>query len=580
MLWFLVVLLTVFECTNSPMLSYLEGTSKSSKDLLEKLDAKLPKDSEDHTSALLETAMADITEKTTKLKKEESKLQGESDEMKKEEKIDEETKGSEWKKVLLEIPPRKMWGWGNGNSGYCGSSSIQSAAIFFGNWISQDKVRGVFGPPKGVGSREVLFEEKEGKGVVWVALRNLGFRFETWVAPENTTVQHPAFLQWCKEHLKKGHPIIVGTWWKGPENEHRSDWAYDHIVPLIGFKSKFQKKYDPSDVFFWQDLKHKKNIESVGKDWVRDRSECIPSSSQDESPDPFCMPKMQNWGVAVLGNYEMENSTKIRINLPSWEEPDYSLEDRQREAPIHWNVTVTAYGLQPNKFYSFLRYNDTAFLPNGTRAGSPDKIVLVKPEKEEHEIVDEISTNSATHYRCILQNDIDPAWLKLDQELLSSQGVNIFELVSNTNNTNSTNSSGILSKEKSHIEKNSKRISTDSGKSASKAPVKNDKASTKDSKKRSPKSDENCNGEKSDDCEEDKEAHQEAGDIEKSAKLGKQIGAAANPTHATPLSFHTVLLLTSFFWPFLFASIWICHRKVPFRQGVYASLLEFEDQEC
>ena len=75
MLWLLFLLVRVgvlsesVETQEEPMLSYLEGDSKSSKDLLEKLDAKIPKDSENHASALLESAMADITEKTTKLKK-------------------------------------------------------------------------------------------------------------------------------------------------------------------------------------------------------------------------------------------------------------------------------------------------------------------------------------------------------------------------------------------------------------------------------------------------------------------------------------------------------------------------------
>ena len=103
--------------------------------------------------------------------------------------------------------------------------------------------------------------------------------------------------------------------------------------------------------------------------------------------------------------YRMWKFNYFSMRLPSWDEPDYSQEDRQNETPIDWKVTVTAFGLQPNKFYIFQRYNDTAFLPNGTRKGSPDKLLLVKPEKEEHAIVDKISTKSATHYRCILQRN-------------------------------------------------------------------------------------------------------------------------------------------------------------------------------
>ena len=38
--------------------------------------------------------------------------------------------------VLLDVPPRYMWGWGKGLRGYCGETSYQSFGIFYGNWVS------------------------------------------------------------------------------------------------------------------------------------------------------------------------------------------------------------------------------------------------------------------------------------------------------------------------------------------------------------------------------------------------------------------------------------------------------------
>ena len=52
---------------------------------------------------------------------------------------------------LLNVPPRNMWGnaiiTGSGSSaysggvqGYCGETSVQSAALFYGNWIHSETV--------------------------------------------------------------------------------------------------------------------------------------------------------------------------------------------------------------------------------------------------------------------------------------------------------------------------------------------------------------------------------------------------------------------------------------------------------
>lgn len=46
---------------------------------------------------------------------------------------------------LLDLPPRYMWGWGPGLSGYCGSVSLQTAAIYHGNWLTEDAIRGTSG---------------------------------------------------------------------------------------------------------------------------------------------------------------------------------------------------------------------------------------------------------------------------------------------------------------------------------------------------------------------------------------------------------------------------------------------------
>ena len=52
----------------------------------------------------------------------------------------------------LDLPPRHMWGWSPPGgrapataSGYCGSMSLQTVGLYYGNWLSQDAVRGMSG---------------------------------------------------------------------------------------------------------------------------------------------------------------------------------------------------------------------------------------------------------------------------------------------------------------------------------------------------------------------------------------------------------------------------------------------------
>ena len=47
--------------------------------------------------------------------------------------------------TLLDLPPRYMWGWGPGVSGYCGSATLQTMGLFFGNFWTEDAIRGTSG---------------------------------------------------------------------------------------------------------------------------------------------------------------------------------------------------------------------------------------------------------------------------------------------------------------------------------------------------------------------------------------------------------------------------------------------------
>merc|ERR1719183_2491518 len=85
---------------------------------------------------------------------------------------EEATKPKPTKKYerILNTQPGFQW---EGNSGYCGSGSIQRAAMAKGAWISQQQVRD-HTVPGGGNDEEILAPNMD------IALENLKLKFEGW----------------------------------------------------------------------------------------------------------------------------------------------------------------------------------------------------------------------------------------------------------------------------------------------------------------------------------------------------------------------------------------------------------------
>jgi len=121
--------------------------------------------------------------------------------------------------VLLDIPPRRMWGWTEGN-GYCGETSLQSAGIYNGNYISSELVR------YADGNEELLIGINDVK-----AAKALHFEHEAWDFESAKNPQEAGFKKWMKNHLDNGFLVTAGFYLRMKSG---GDKDYDHIMPLIG----------------------------------------------------------------------------------------------------------------------------------------------------------------------------------------------------------------------------------------------------------------------------------------------------------------------------------------------------------
>ena len=135
---------------------------------------------------------------------------------------------------VLDVPARFMWGWSPPGglapptaSGYCGAASVQTAAIYHGNWLSQDAVRGTSG---GYNDNHALLLGVRGPTSVMSACAALKLNCTAWDYNTAADPQSTAFLRWATAAIDRGKPVITGLYWS-----EESDADYDHIVPLVGY---------------------------------------------------------------------------------------------------------------------------------------------------------------------------------------------------------------------------------------------------------------------------------------------------------------------------------------------------------
>ena len=259
--------------------------------------------------------------------------------------------------AILDVPPRFMWGWGPGVSGYCGSMSIQTMGIYYGSYISQDHVRGMSGGHDG--THEILL----GRGGCCAAIDimpRLGLSVVQWKYWSEPQPQYHAFLDWATQAVDASEPVIFGVYM---QTENRSD--FDHIVPLVGFDTT-ASDLSPIHRVVFNDLHSNVSLHLPITTAVATRAECHATLPWKDR-FAYCLPHDVNYGIRVLGNVDDEGELRpARLVMDEWSEPDYSVEDGKGEAPRMLSASLVVSQLNPGVQYALLEFADAALLP---RAG-------------------------------------------------------------------------------------------------------------------------------------------------------------------------------------------------------------------
>jgi len=257
--------------------------------------------------------------------------------------------------VLLNIPPREMWGWGPGVDGYCGEASFQIVGIYYGNYVSQEEVR------YADGDEELLVAVNDED-----AASTLKYVYSEWDYDQKTP-QSTKFLDTIKSNLDKGIPMIAG-WY---ERQPKGDADYDHVMPIVGYDASSAGKVS---AVYHVDFYIRDYTITTTAELFATRKECTQTKTPVQ-PYDYCLPEDVDYGILVSGNIDKNKETfRTLLEMDRWNEPDWGAEDKLHEKPVAMSVKAHISGLTAGKKYSVLRFDDPRSIPSSNfLAGSYDE---------------------------------------------------------------------------------------------------------------------------------------------------------------------------------------------------------------
>jgi len=275
--------------------------------------------------------------------------------------------------MLLNIPGRLQWDNANG---YCGETSIQMSALYYGNYICENVCRNVAG-----GELLVAGNDTD-------ALSAFSLTYDEWDYNQ-TMPQYQSYLIWAKQHLYKKHPVIITVYIKG-----LTDPDYDHIIPAIGFTAANVNSYNAADNLMFNDCYNSAYFtRSFSSIW--DTRNMTGNGATYE----YCIPKNVDYGVAVTGIKDFQHETKpIHLAIDSWDEPNVSI----GASPKMLHATITADSLETSLQYALLRYNNYQNVPSCNFSPlTADAAIYFTANGPTKMFTDSFMSNTAVFYRCI-----------------------------------------------------------------------------------------------------------------------------------------------------------------------------------
>lgn len=324
---------------------------------------------------------------------------------------------------MLDIPVRFQWAH---NSGYCGETSLISAGLYYGQYVSQYQVRELIDPtnPTVQTTKQVLLGATDNQNAGLIA-NALHLTYDQRQFPAGNLEE---YLVWIKENILNNHPVTIGVMMNfnhfygcnsgcdgcsdctaAPDV---ADPEYDHIVPVLGigsdtsFTSPSALIYNDNDTLFISDngLYGNVNMPNNPPNLPNPENQYIfahnfgptPNNKKtkkghnaDIVPNPYasfrgdrmqanlalghtyCIPVVEagqgynTYGIAITGIKTDGTTIPVRVYTNvNYEQPAIQHGQESRPTPMPLILTVVGRDLVSGVTYNLYKYNDLSKVPD------------------------------------------------------------------------------------------------------------------------------------------------------------------------------------------------------------------------
>lgn len=305
-----------------------------------------------------------------------------------------------------DIPARLQWFT---NSGYCGETSLVSAGLYYGQYLSQYDVR-AFATGGSQTDGTLLIGVNASK-----AAHKMHLHFEDWDPDlqENTE----QFLIWMKEHIGAGHPVAFGVYanqylFSNNTDPDAGDPDYDHIVSAVMLRSDHflnDPSYYEKDILGFNDNGYLDNGTTPVyfftynfKDFPASRKE----ANRPNGPIYALSNDGTNYGIAITGVKDLHHDTlPVRIETDfNYENPPIVDGSNERPPSMPLTLTVIVSHLDPHTSYNLYRYDHVSVVPNSdfnAQASAASRKWTFTPDGNVHILTEQIRSDDQVIYRCV-----------------------------------------------------------------------------------------------------------------------------------------------------------------------------------
>ncbi len=272
--------------------------------------------------------------------------------------------------VSLPVPLRRQF---DANFGYCGETSLITAGMMFGQYLSQYDLRALASPgqPQSAQSSQLLVGVNDQAAATRVHLRSKKYG--------GPTSNPRAFLTWIKEEVTSKHPVVIGVF----TNSYRFDDVadpnageieYDHIVTVTGVSSSHPltqpATYYADDTITFTDHGIWTGTASSASQYVFTYPFATFAKTRQQANaktgSVYSLPSgVANFGLAITGVAD-DRREALPLLVSTSVNSEGQMRDGSNVRPPASKLTVTATisGLKANTKYKLYRYNSAALVPN------------------------------------------------------------------------------------------------------------------------------------------------------------------------------------------------------------------------